>query len=248
MIRVNKNSSAIPEILSSKGLAQTVLLKAEFNNGTTHFDFDSKIYGNAKVKNELIKLQHGKCCFCESEVVSVAYGDVEHFRPKGGWIQNNEQLNVPGYYWLAYHWDNLLLSCQICNQQYKKNYFPLITETTRALNHNYDIKVEDALFIDPTNENPEEYIEFEKNIPKSINNNIRGEVTIKKMGLNRDVLNEKRLKTLNLVEMLCNVAKKLPGTSDEVAEVKEYIIDIQKDTGKYASMLRCYFRKNPINF
>ena len=43
----------------------------------------------------------------------VAYGDVEHFRPKSK------------YWWLAYCYENYLYSCQMCNQRYKKAEFPI---------------------------------------------------------------------------------------------------------------------------
>ncbi|MBI1786101.1 MAG: hypothetical protein HYR60_00930, partial [Acidobacteria bacterium] len=43
----------------------------------------------------------------------VAHGDVEHFRPKSV------------YWWLAYCYDNHLYACQICNQVFKKDRFPV---------------------------------------------------------------------------------------------------------------------------
>ncbi len=189
MIRINKKAGTFPpDVLTVQGAAETERLKTEFDNGNVVFSFNPKIYAHKKVKKELIKLQHGKCCFCESEITSVSYGDVEHYRPKGGWIQDAEPLNTPGYYWLSYDWDNLVLSCQICNQQFKQNYFPLADNNSRALNHTYRITNEDPLFIHPVNENPEDYIEFDKHEPKAINQNTRGAATIKKMGLDRDTI------------------------------------------------------------
>ncbi len=55
-----------------------------------------------------------KCAYCESTAES-QHGDVEHFRPKSVW------------WWLALCYDNYLLSCQICNQVYKSDKFPLAT-------------------------------------------------------------------------------------------------------------------------
>lgn len=63
----------------------------------------------AKVKTESDK----KCAYCEASTSTVAHGDVEHFRPKAT------------YWWLAYHFDNYLFSCQICNQIYKNDNFPV---------------------------------------------------------------------------------------------------------------------------
>ena len=56
---------------------------------------------------------HSKCAYCEANTKVVAHGDVEHYRPKSI------------YWWLAYTYDNYLFSCQICNQTYKSNHFPI---------------------------------------------------------------------------------------------------------------------------
>ena len=56
---------------------------------------------------------HGKCCYCEADTATVAHGDVEHFRPKSR------------YWWLALCIDNYTYSCQICNQSYKGDEFPI---------------------------------------------------------------------------------------------------------------------------
>jgi hypothetical protein len=74
------------------------------------FAWDSKKWKPAK---ELLKAEsNGKCAYCDASTETVAYGDVEHFRPKSV------------YWWLAYCYDNYLFSCQICNQGYKKDHFP----------------------------------------------------------------------------------------------------------------------------
>ena len=50
----------------------------------------------------------------------MAYGDVEHYRPKSI------------YWWLAYNYDNYLVSCQLCNQKFKKAKFPVRNNRLRA--------------------------------------------------------------------------------------------------------------------
>ena len=254
MIQIrNKIGSVAPKVLTNEGVAKTDNYKTEFNNGATEFKFDSGIYGHKEVKERLVTLQQGKCCFCESKIRHISYGDVEHYRPKAGWVQNKEPINKPGYYWLAYDWDNLLLSCQLCNQQFKKNYFPLLTENSRARNHNEDINNEDPLFIHPANENPEEYIEFNEEMPIAVDNKIRGTVTITNLGLDRELLNEQRKKTLNMVSDIYNLAKNFPDNPPELKKVAKdkitkYHVDSGRDETEYASMLRCFFRKNPIDF
>jgi len=62
-------------------------------------------------KKQLIWETQDKCAYCESHTTAVAFGDVEHYRPKSV------------YWWLAYVYDNYLASCSICNQQFKSNAF-----------------------------------------------------------------------------------------------------------------------------
>ena len=74
-------------------------------------DFNSDKWKAAK--EQLKKEAHDKCAYCEAPTSVVAYGDVEHFRPKSK------------YWWLAYSYENYLPSCQLCNQKYKKAKFPI---------------------------------------------------------------------------------------------------------------------------
>jgi uncharacterized protein (TIGR02646 family) len=119
------------------------------------------VYGNKQVRKQLKKMFHGKCAYCESKITSIYSGDIEHFRPKGGYGENN-QIKKPGYYWLASDWNNLLFACPFCNQtnthelmdnetirevvQGKLNQFPLMTETYR-LNYSHG----NLFFKDPNN-------------------------------------------------------------------------------------------------
>jgi len=73
-----------------------------------------------KAKDQLKAETGGKCAYCEAPTTVVAYGDVEHYRPKST------------YWWLAYCYDNYLVSCQLCNQKYKKAKFPVKNARMRA--------------------------------------------------------------------------------------------------------------------
>lgn len=74
-------------------------------------EFDSAYWKESK--GQLIVESAEKCAYCECSVPQVAHGDVEHFRPKSK------------YWWLAYCYENYLFSCQICNQIYKGDEFPV---------------------------------------------------------------------------------------------------------------------------
>lgn len=205
MIRVEKSSN-VSTILIDEGLPATDENKrlyeanpSAYNSGATKFKIQSAIYGDATVKAQLIDEQHGKCCFCEADFTANGYGDVEHFRPKAGYTENrNSKLIRPGYYWLAYDWNNLFFSCQICNQRFKKNYFPLEDETNRASNHTIDYHNEDPILLHPAIDEPGDHITFNRHIPTARTN--RGKISITGFGIDRPELNRLREKYLQNVK------------------------------------------------
>lgn len=216
--------------------------KSKYDSGERKFEFDSDIYGHKTVKESLIKAQHGKCCFCESNITHIAYGDVEHFRPKAGYKQNkNDSLGRPGYYWLAYEWTNLFFSCQICNQRNKGNLFPLKDQNRRAISHKDDIDVEEPMFVNPAEYDPEEYITFREEVAVAINDDPRGKVTIEALGLNREELCDMRRKYFDLLKTIYKVAHINPPIP-ESREASEHITKSIQDSSKYASMLRSAVR------
>jgi uncharacterized protein (TIGR02646 family) len=122
--------------------------------------FDEKIY--KKYKDFFMDSSfHGRCGYCECPVKDFQHGDVEHFRPKAMTTNEKDEviLDHPGYHWLAYDWQNLLISCQKCNQLSKRgkygkgNRFPVLEDhacTPEAIAH------EKPLLINPTSELPED--------------------------------------------------------------------------------------------
>ncbi len=81
-------------------------------------EFKSYVWKAAK--DQLKTETGGKCAYCEAPATLVAYGDVEHYRPKSV------------YWWLAYSYENYLMSCTLCNQKYKKTEFPTMNRKMRA--------------------------------------------------------------------------------------------------------------------
>ena len=143
--------------------------------------FDAGVYAADDVKQTLREMQHGKCAFCEITVQDRFYGDVEHFRPKGGWQQGRGgTLSEEGYWWLAYEWTNLLLSCQLCNQRYKRNLFPIRGE--RARKPEDALIDEDPMLVDPVDEDPSGVIRFNQEVAEGLDE--RGWTTIEVFGLN----------------------------------------------------------------
>ena len=246
MIRIQKPTDA-PEVLRTQGARTRRTLCAAYSRdpqsheaGTKSFEFDSDIYGHATVKQALLKAQHDKCAFCESKVTHISYGDVEHFRPKAGWRQaEGDALGRPGYYWLAYEWGNLFLSCTLCNQRFKRNLFPLRTPAKRARSHKDDVTAEDPLLLDPVVDDPEAHISFRQEVPYAVGGSPRGDATIRILGLDRAQLAEHRRDRLGYVTALRALIE-LGGP--EATEAQVLLQRMQQDSAQYAAMTRAFLR------
>lgn len=68
-----------------------------------------------------------KCNYCESRIEKAVKLQVEHYRPKALVSAGiNDNIELPGYYWLGLEWTNLLLACPKCNgKNAKGNKFPI---------------------------------------------------------------------------------------------------------------------------
>lgn len=87
-------------------------------------------YNLSSVRHRLHKAQHAKCVYCERSI-GKAGQPIEHFRPKqeadrGNPFTGEHAIREDRYWWLAWSWNNLLLSCSTCNSpMFKGNWFPL---------------------------------------------------------------------------------------------------------------------------
>ena len=145
------------------------------------------------LKEHLRDLFGDTCAYCQAYFSHVAFGDVEHFRPKGAVA---EEKKHPGYYWLAYEPTNYLPSCQICNTVGKGNCFPISGERAWAPDGN--IGKENPLLLHPRTDNPREYLVFSPSLAKNagwampLQAKDKGEHSIKSYDLNRDELVQMR--------------------------------------------------------
>jgi uncharacterized protein (TIGR02646 family) len=208
------------------------------------FKFDKKIYGAATVKTALRAAQHDKCCYCEGVFAAHASGDVEHFRPKTCFQQaKGAPLEYPGYYWLAYAWFNLYYSCEICNRIGKRNLFPVVVPEHRNRT-GADDRGEAPAILDPGGaEDPRDHIRFNGAAVEGVTD--LGRRTIETLGLHRDDLNTARLRHLQLLDALKDLAE-LPAesltpalllkTTSAQAKLEEMV----REGAIYSSMARDY--------
>ena len=220
MIHIEKPVKA-PKILTTKGAEQTQqdcaaydLYSSDYRSGSKKFEFKRGIYSAKPVKNVLLKAQHHKCCYCESKFLSTSYGAVEHFRPKGAVKQERGQSEeYPGYYWLAYAWDNLLVSCELCNSSHKGSLFPLADQRKRAQSHCDDIKREQPLFVNPAREDPRQHIRFRAEAAMPITG--MGRETIQGLGLRRSDLEEDRRERLAYLKVFRDLVELGNSATDQ---------------------------------
>ncbi len=121
--------------------------------------------------NILKKFFPNKCAYCETPLTG-DFGASEHYRPKGAVTpkqgetgttadsttedEDGKNIPHPGYFWLAYHWKNLVPSCDKCNSgQGKQNQFP-VKSRYRMVKHISDSEAAalgDTPFSSPTHPN-----------------------------------------------------------------------------------------------
>lgn len=104
-------------------------------------NFDQDIW--KELRDFLKGYFNNKCAYCETEIIGFK-AHAEHFRPKAQVRfkvavgdkqvyrmgrtrdEKDEEIDHPGYFWLAYNWKNLLPACQKCNTlEGKKDQFPI---------------------------------------------------------------------------------------------------------------------------
>jgi uncharacterized protein (TIGR02646 family) len=184
MIKINRTKE--PKILKEKSsiwlneysIARSNYLSNKTSANKRKVNASEKRYNNVAVKNALKKMFFNKCAFCESYITHIDYGQIEHFKPKS---------KYPDF---CFEWENLLLSCSICNGKSNKgDKFPLEDENGPLIN--------------PVNEKPDDFFKFEYDelmqryllFPK----NERAKTMLKIIKLNRDDLAEKR--TLDVLKI-----------------------------------------------
>jgi uncharacterized protein (TIGR02646 family) len=203
---------------TSVGVIETKKAKA-FYKGGAHADdsFDFKAYKSEDVNAALTAEFHGKCAYCESPYEATHPVDIEHYRPKGGYVRDNK-LTKPGYYWLAADWMNLLPSCIDCNRRRrqrfkdepkhlagKANLFPIADETKRATRPGQEDR-EGRLLLHPRRDFPHRHLEFfgqgevRERIDRAGTPSPMAEASIKVYGLRRAGLSKARKERFMLID------------------------------------------------
>jgi uncharacterized protein (TIGR02646 family) len=229
MIKVEKDFLNIPAILKKENRRE-----AFDENIASHGYVDAKNRYKAKsVQKRLNQIYNLKCAYCEQKLLD-APKHIEHYRPKNK------------YYWLAYSWDNLLLSCGSCNsvksdnfeiKNSPVNYDDESFEDIHNLGDTYD-ETEKPFIINLEKEDVLALIRYKRDAT-IFSDDIRVQFTIEKAcKLNREELLQKRLPILTDFINVINEHYELFSKHGDITRfspsVKNFLQKVSKESEFYS--------------
>ena len=164
------------------------------------------------LKDELAKLSHEKCWYCETKRVRDDFA-VDHFRPKSAGKSDDHD----GYWWLAFDHQNFRFSCLYCNEVRrdrktdqsggKGSAFPLLAGGVRACGPDDNLIEERCALLDPIDPDDTKLIGFaddgsampEADPQLEPDEHERARVSIKIYHLNHGRLRDKRGQLASIV-------------------------------------------------
>lgn len=209
----------------SKGAKPPVLVRSE-SGWTDEYrrlrDGDDSVpaaaatrYRHPDIKAAVMRDSHDKCIYCESRPSAVDWGHVEHMMPKSAFPH------------LVVDWNNLGFVCGRCNVA-KGDYHD-----------------ERARLVDPFREEPADFFWFAGPLMLGAPGNDRGRVSVRKLGLDRAELIERRVDHLRRLEGLLDSWARLDeGPAKEFAA--EELARLAKDDGEYAAATRAFLAASPL--
>lgn len=229
----------------------------------------------SEVKQLYMKLQYGKCAYCEIKIGDKSFDriefDVEHFRPKSKvrqWPTAKLKLELKltytfstgdaadsGYYLLPYHLLNYLASCKKCNTNCKSDYFP-IAGNRRALNSENlaELKKEKPFLLYPLgvlDEDPEELITFQGITPVPVASSGFGHqrarliIDFFRLAIREDLLFERANMISNFYVVLKSRETALPEFRKQLETGIERACSLQFPHSNCARAFRRTYNNNP---
>jgi hypothetical protein len=252
-----------PEDFQEKADIETKKIEEQLANISEKLNFNDSFWG--KYKNHFVKAQHGKCGYCELRMSS--YGDMEHYRPKSvveelkiTGFEREDLMNVSGrtfaksckygYWWLAYDWDNYLLSCTLCNQPWKRALFPILEGRPENEDFGSEYPHKSPVVDDketPLLLNPYDDIELSEHLRfndvgliEPFENSEFGKQTIITCGLDRLSLFQART---NIASITRSAIEAFAGAEDDVSARSsgKLILLLGGRNGDFAGMVRIMF-------
>jgi hypothetical protein len=227
--------------------------------------FDESVWKG--YKDQLSRAQKRKCGFCEVRATGASYGDVEHYRPKGKVCaiktrgkevrdlvnvegRTETELSSTGYWWLAYSWENWLLSCEICNRGWKRSFFRVAGETKTPLKRKInraEAAREKPLLLNPfRGPRPGKHLKFGNlGEVEPRGNSPHGRATIEVCGLGRPSLRESRL---DVAERIFTLLDRIQdeGNPQRVDDALRDILRAGREDKVHCGMVRAIFEEETV--
>lgn len=253
MIQLHR-PAAIPNVLkpdsTRRRTAEDKIAKLIEAGGKPKSTDFTPLWGEDDVRSALWEMHNSRCCYCERLRDVNRESDIEHFRPK---TAVHGETGEPGYWWLAYDWNNLFFSCRYCNQNHKKTHFPI--SGTRAKKKTDNLDNENADLVDPAKESPEDVIGFDwthvegQVMPYGIGvarKKTRGNATIQVCGLDRPELGLERHAILWGLKTLARLML-IALEDDNIGNIEKYGSRIRVETSAneklpFVAFRRAFFR------
>lgn len=198
----------------------------------------------------------GKCAYCETRIRSSAYGKVDHYRPKAAVVAYDGRGRRddaagrpprrrvlrrlrPGYWWLAYAWENWLYACERCNT-WKGDQFPVRGRRRRSVPGVEAREI--PTLLNPFDTDPAPHLRFDET--GRIHGATReGRETIDACGLDRGTLVYERGLVARALRKLVEDYLLAAALSRVLAErMIEQMVAYCRDEAPYAGMCRYLLR------
>ena len=207
------------------------------------------------VRDAFEAYSNGKCWYVECSSPG-ADNDIDHYRPKSRVAQDRTHQ---GYYWLAFEWRNLRLSCQRANRLRKNpetdetggkgDNFPLVNPESRAHTPEDDLSVEVPAIVDPTNPKDVSLLTFGRNGEVDLVPGRKGdpvaeaklEASQRHLHLNWPKFRDARVELYNHIERFVRRGEALAPEQfdemdvDEVSGVAQAFLDICLDLARWTA-------------
>lgn len=192
-----------------RGVCPTELTPEVQRDKTERFKADGSVVWNEQyIKDGLLRMSHGKCCYCECDVTKESnYVEVEHFHHKDQY--KDEVVS----------WNNLLPSCKKCN----------------GTKNNHDTIAEPI--IDPSVDTPQDHMKIVNSV-RFRGKTDKGRTTVTTLNLNDQdrhckprfaVVNTLTEKLEGLKERLDDIIAAPPRTRAKMNHLRNAINDLLED-------------------
>ena len=207
---------AKPQVLVDNALNWTKTVMTFVNSGQKIPDTDKNRYSHTDIKTQVKLETKEKCVYCESQVTHQYPGDIEHIIPKAIYPR------------LTFNWSNLTFACYWCNNG-KRDY----------------VEKKEAKLINPYKDVISDHLHFFGPLMMHVNQSKRGEITWKKIKLNRQELIDRRT---DKIKELQNLIDKYDR--ETVPALKAILLNEVKEFGQqekeFSYMCICYLTEKNI--